>query len=133
MMTWMSLMMLLLSGGANELLDFVPTDAYWKAKEVTVSVQTISADLESLKADDTSKATAVRRLMAIRTLGELKDKSALPALEKLTDSKEMFVADYAKRAIANIEGKPLVIGIPDNSAQMREKDLWMLPAKCGGV
>ena len=44
--------------------------------------------------------------VALRTLGELKDNSALPALQKNLDSKEAFVAEYAQRAIAQIEGKP---------------------------
>ncbi len=42
--------------------------------------------------------------MAIRTPGELKD-AALTEPRLLT-SKELFVADYARRAIALIEGKP---------------------------
>jgi hypothetical protein len=50
---------------------------------------------------------AVRRLMAIRTLGERKEKSALPTLKALIDSKDLFVSDYALRAVANIEGNKL--------------------------
>jgi hypothetical protein len=133
MVAMMSMLMLLLGGGGNQLLDYIPSDAYWKAKEIEMTAPAIAADLQSLSADDASKATAIRRLMAIRTLGELKDKSAVEALQKLTDSKEMFVADYANRAIANIEGKPMAAARPDNSAEMREKDLWTLPQNCGAV
>lgn len=171
-------------GGANELLDYVQSEAYWKAKNVTPSVETltamivanpkaedISALIKQLGDDDFEKreaATAaiakkgpgviaqlkeatksadaevsdratrliaqlsggdtdptVHKLMIIRGLGETKDKAALPALAGLVDSKEPFVAEHAKRAIAKIEGKPFVAGM--TTAQTFEKDVWMLP------
>lgn len=78
-----------------------------------------------------TKSGQVRRLMAIRTLGELKDKSALPALQKLTDSKEQFVADYANAAIASINGTPYTR--PGATAEQRASDVAMLPAEVGAV
>ncbi len=74
-------------------------------------------------------AQKIRRLMAIRTVGESKDKEALPHLQKLLDSKEPFVADYARRAIASIEGKPYKRELAPASPE----DLWLLPAGCGVV
>jgi hypothetical protein len=53
------------------------------------------------------KERDVRRLMAIRTLGERKEKTALPTLKALIDSKDLFVSDYALRAVAQIEGNKL--------------------------
>src|SRR5690349_1598070 len=91
--------MLLGGSSGNELLDLIPTDAYWKAKAVDVSVANIMLELNSIKPDDTSKETAVRRLMAIRTLGELKNADAIPTLKSQLDSKEMFVTAYAQRAL----------------------------------
>src|SRR3954451_23334635 len=41
-----------------------------------------------------AKPREIRRLMAIRTLGNLKDAKALPALTALTSSAEPFVAEY---------------------------------------
>lgn len=78
-----------------------------------------------------SKANEVRRLMAIRALGERKEASAVPALKALLDSKEMFVADYAARAIAQIENKPL----PSRGARAADmkNDLALLPENCGIV
>ncbi len=78
-----------------------------------------------------SKAAEVRRLMAIRTLGELKDSSALPELKKLLDSKTLFEAEYAARAIASIEGKPAIA----RAALTKEmkSDLALLPQNCGLV
>jgi len=76
----------------------------------------------------TAKIAAVRRLMAIRTLGELKKPEALPVLEELTKSQEMFVSEYARRAIATIGGKSFEK--PALSDEQRAADLWLLPADC---
>src|SRR5438874_8131953 len=97
--------MLLGGSPGNELLDLVPTDAYWKSKDVEITVPNIMLELNSIKTDDTAKATAVRRLMAIRTLGELKGADAVTSLKAQLDSKEMFVADYSQRALDAIQGK----------------------------
>ena len=48
---------------------------------------------------------AVRRLMAVRALGELKDAKALPFLQSQLASSEMFMADYAQIAIGAIKGE----------------------------
>lgn len=74
-------------------------------------------------------AAAVRRLMAIRTLGELKNAKALPVLRTLLKAKETFVADYAGRAIATIEGK----ADPRGAASDAADDVWLLPAGCALV
>jgi len=77
------------------------------------------------------KGPAVRRLMAIRALGELKQRDALPILKPLLKSKTLFEAEYARAAIAAIEGKPFTRpGLP---AKERMKDVWLLPANCGVV
>src|SRR5689334_11686534 len=137
----LTLFFALLTGGANDLLDFASSDAYWKAKNVTVSVEQLLGEIKPPAAADVSKliktlgsgayaeredatkkllasrtaalpdlekaaqdpdpevsnrsrmlaerirlnskATDVRRLMAIRTLGERKEASSLPALRGL--------------------------------------------------
>ena len=125
--------MTLLGGGSgNELLDLVPSDAYWKAKEVEMTAPNLMLELNSIKADDTSKATAIRKLMAIRGLGELKSADAVASLKTQLDSKEMFVAEYAQRALDAVEGKApnKFSGVPPD--QMK-KDLYMLPEHCGAV
>src|SRR6185436_2471792 len=73
--------------------------------EVAASVKTLIADISAA-----SKKNAVRRLMAIRTLGELKKPEGLAALRPLLNAKQMFVAEYAARSIAQIEGKPVSAG-----------------------
>ena len=73
----------------------------------------------------------VRRLVAIRTLGELKDKAAIPALEKLKKSDRPFESELARRAIDQINGK--AYQPPKYEKQHREADLAMLPADVGVV
>ena len=77
------------------------------------------------------KADAVRRLVAIRTLGELKKRDALGTLRPLLKSKAQFEADYAAAAIAAIEGK--TYRRADTLAKAAAKDPWLLPADCGIV
>lgn len=71
----------------------------------------------------------IRRLMAIRTLGELKDRQALPLLRSELDSPDMFAADYAAAAIDAIEGRP---HRPRRTTAARE-DVWLLPVDCRAV
>ena len=75
---------------------------------------------------------AAARLMAIRTLGELKDAKALPVLRGLAESKVPFEAEYARVAIAAIEGKPAPKLVRPSSQPTRD-DLWLLPKNCGVV
>ena len=102
--------------------------------------------------------TKVRRLMAIRTMGELKDSAAVPILRPLTDSKERFVAEYARNAIAEIQAKanapagpatthpaastaPAATSVTDDDATQPAgttqpaagEDVWLLPAACRAV
>jgi len=71
---------------------------------------------------------AVRRLMAIRALGELKARPALGVLKGLLASKTPFEADYAAAAIAAIEGKAYKRPAP--AAKTLAGDIWRLPAGC---
>jgi hypothetical protein len=67
--------------------------------------------------------------MAIRTLGEIKNAGALPALRALAGAKAPFEAEYAQAAIAAIEGKPYIR--PKPPAEVLAKDPFLLPAGCG--
>src|SRR4051794_34330076 len=124
--------MLLGGSPGNQLLDLIPTDAYWKSKSIEITVPNVMLELNSIKPDDTSKEMAVRRLMAIRTLGELKSADAIATLKTQLDSKEMFVASYAQRALNAIDGKPAPgsSGVPPDRMKA---DLYMLPEHCGAV
>jgi hypothetical protein len=77
------------------------------------------------------KTSAARRLMAMRTLGELRHRDAIGPLRKLLKSESPFVADFAAQAIARIEGKPVIRRRPTRAEL--DEDLWILPAKCAAV
>lgn len=73
------------------------------------------------------KAAQVRKLMAIRTVGEKKFKDAEPELKKLLESKEPFVADYARTALARLAGQePAARPLLD--AKTRASDVKIMPA-----
>jgi len=187
--TWVVMMTALLSTGGNDLLDYLPTANYWKAKNVVVSVETMTEQLKAVPAADVAqlledlgspqpsvrdqatgriralgpaavpalkdaaqhgspeivgkakslideiqtadKAASVRRLIAIRTLGELKDAKALPVLQLQTQSSELFIADYASAAIAAINGTPY--SRPGATPEELKSDPLLLPANCGIV
>ncbi|HVX84141.1 MAG TPA: HEAT repeat domain-containing protein [Phycisphaerae bacterium] len=77
-----------------------------------------------------AKSRDMERLMAIRTLGEKKEQSALAALKEAEKSKEPFVADYALRAVEEIEGQPVT---PVDHRGELEKDVWLMPKDTGTV
>jgi len=76
-----------------------------------------------------ARTAAVRRLMAIRTLGEMRARDALPLLRRLHDAPEPFVAEYADRALARIEGRAPA----SRPAADFRADIDLLPARCGIV
>ena len=183
-----TLISFLLGAGGGDLLDYLPTEAYWKAKQVNVTVETLTADLRptpvaevtdlitQLSSPDAAvrdaaaakiraagpgaipalqqetesdvietsrrakaliqeitadtKPASVRRLMAIRTLGERKERAGLDVLRPLLESKEPFVAEYAARAVALIDGKSPGRPRPDDALR---QDLWLLPATTAAV
>jgi hypothetical protein len=175
--------------GGRDLLDLMPTDAYWQAKHVAVTVGQLEADagptvppehldllihdlqapefktrdaakrkiyamgpaaLPTLKGEEASndpevktvatelvtrleaheKEREVRRLMAIRTLGERKEQGAVELLKGLEGSKELFVSEYAARAVARIEGKEFAV--PDRRAAVAG-DLKVVPGEASIV
>jgi hypothetical protein len=187
----LSLLLCLLTGGGNDLLDYLPTESYWHEKKVEVTVdqmiaqladkpgQDVTALVKDLASPDAAKRDdaamklravgpsaikslqdasqspdvelrrgartvlrqiqadeiehGVRRLMAIRTLGELGKPEAVPALRPLLQSKELFVAEYAQAAIDRIEGKPASASTSRAVAPRVADDVWMLPAECKTV
>ena len=135
--SWSMLLLALLNGGGNDLLDYLSVKAYWQAKSVAITTEGMVTELKAAeKAEGAQplggpKARAVRRLMATRALGELKDPNALGALKKMVDSKELFESEYAQRAIAAIEGKTFKDSAP--TAKEMQSDVWLLPSTCGAV
>ena len=99
------------------------------AESKDAEVAAVAGDLVK-RLGERGQARAIRRLMAIRTLGERKEKGALPLLNSLKDSKELLVGDYARRAIAQINGEKLE---PVNLWAKLEGDLALLPADAAVV
>ncbi len=132
-MSWMMMLMMMLTtqGSVNDALDVLDSKAYWQPAKVEMTVDSIAAQLDAKVEGETAQAASVRKLMAIRALGELKDKAALAKLKPLLDDKSPFVADYAKRAIAEIEGKPCVRA--EATKEQLSSDLALLPSGCGVV
>ena len=185
------LMILLLAlggGDGNEMLNYLPTQPYWKIKGVEVSAGTMLAELaphpkadasalvprlgadsfearekasaeiraigpdalpalrkalESESAEIRNRANTlirelaggtrhreIRRLMAIRTLGELRALEAETALRPLLESAEPFVAAYARTALASIRGQKADATAAPGGA---DRDLALLPAGLGVV
>jgi hypothetical protein len=189
--SFLTLVLCLLTGGGNDLLDYLPTEAYWAHKQVNISLETMTeqlaqpavqdvaalvADLgspdaaardaaalklreigpaalpqlreaaESPDAEVRRRARAlarqvggdavaqgVRRLMAIRTLGELGKLEAVETLQPLLKSEALFVAEYAQAAIDAIEHKRPAVSEGRAPAASVVGDVWMLPAQCRAV
>ncbi|MFI4859686.1 MAG: hypothetical protein ACIAXF_03275 [Phycisphaerales bacterium JB063] len=110
-------------GGGSDLLDYVPADFYWE--QHSVLAVTPEAMMNVLADDD---ADDIDRLMAIRTLGELGDESALAVLGPLVDSNAPFVGNYARRSIAWLSG---VDPEPASAVTLDQldADLALLPAE----
>lgn len=190
--SFLTLVLCLLTGGGNDLLDYLPTEAYWAHKRVAaISVETMTAQLAQPGAQDVAALVAelgspdaaardaaavklrevgpaalpqlreaaespdaevrrraralarqvggeavaqgVRRLMAIRTLGELAKPQAVATLKPLLKSEELFVAEYAQAAIDAIERKRPAVSEGRAPAAAVLDDVWMLPAQCRAV
>lgn len=103
----MLLMLLFGNEGGNEALDYVDSKTYWQHQGIEMQVESLLKEIDtpSLDKDAPPKAAEIRKLLAIRSLGELKSKKALGSLLKLAESRELFVSDYAKEAIATINGE----------------------------
>ena len=129
----MILMFLSSSGGFNELLDLTEPEAYFKSQGIEYKVDALIGVLEEPRTKDVSKLKAqeVKQLLAMRGLGAMKDKEALPALKAAAEKKTLFFKDYAGEAIASIEGAEY--SAPSASADDLKSDLALLPEGVGLV
>jgi len=73
----------------------------------------------------------IRRLMAIRTLGQLDDPAGADVLRPLVVSEEPFIARHARIALAAITDEPY--DMPGPADVVMDSDLWLLPADVGFV
>ena len=127
----MLLAMMATQGSVNDALDLVDSKTYWRQAKVEMTVDALAAQLYAKVDGETMPAAATRWLMAIRALGELKQKAALKSLLPLLQNKSPFVADYAKQAVSAIEGAEF--RREEASREKLESDLALLPSGCGAV
>jgi len=94
--------------------------------------QTVNAAKELIAQIITeSQPAAVRRLMAIRALGESGDPAAVAVLTPLLKSTELFEADYAATAIATLHHEAW--SRPPAAAAECAADAWRFPGDCAVV
>jgi len=115
------LMMVLGMGAGGDLLDYMSSDYYWQMQGVAVA----NAD-EMHRILDNAQADPTAKLMAIRSLGEMKDQASLAKLEPLVNSNEPFVGMYTRRSIAWIKGADPE-SVPPVAAELLAKDVALLP------
>jgi hypothetical protein len=172
---------------SNDLLDYVPTAAYWRLQQVNPTPAAMAAELAetsdaaaaafideisnpdpqtrsqarrnlaglgrkalpllraAMEGGDPetmatsreliaqisaqSKPKAIRRLMAIRALGESGDAGALAVLAPLLKSTEPFEAEYAAAAMSALRRRRPP-DRPSAAAADRAADAWHIPADC---
>lgn len=126
------LMMMFGGMGGNEVLDYVDTKVYWEIQgvEMTGEAMILEVKKPGVREGGGAKAKDVRRLMAIRTLGEMKEKKGVEVLREMLESEEMFVAGYAREGLGMIEGK--VVDYPKTDAKVAT-DLALMPEGTGVV
>ncbi|MFW6108384.1 MAG: hypothetical protein ACOC8D_01090, partial [bacterium] len=101
----MLIVLLTSGGGGNDLLDYMPLDAYWKMKGVEVTVERMTAELttekpanlDQLVADLGARDYATREeaTRKLRALGP----AALPALKGAAQSEDPEVRTRAEKLI----------------------------------
>ena len=119
--------------GVTEFLDLTDSTIYFEAKGIDYRVGNLVEIVEApaTRKLDQEKPQEIAKLMAMRGLGALGDKAALPALQKVLESKHRFYPEQARAAIAQIEGNQYVRPAADAAAM--ESDLALLPAGLGVV
>jgi len=116
-------------GGGQQLSDYIPTEAYWQIK----AIETDPATLRRLAlAEAVDPASRLRRIMAIRTLGERREADAADLLRDAADSDDPAAAREARAALARVTGRPPASEWPDITAALRD-DLALIPAGAAAV
>lgn len=109
-------------------------EAAERAKAIIAAVSRPADDPKAIIAAVSRPAdeTGFRRLMAIRALGETQAVAARDELKTLTNSEDLFVAEYAQRALATINGKKPPARGTVKPKVLRE-DVLRLPKESGLV
>src|SRR3954454_7148666 len=105
MVSLFALIVALFSGGAGDLLDVVPTDAYWRTRNVPVAVDRLLVELRPTEVAEVPKLiatlgngnyaereTAARAILAAGP-------AAIPVLEKAADDPDAEIANRTKTLV----------------------------------
>src|SRR5687767_10266967 len=100
--SFLTLILCLLTGGGNDLLDYVPTEAYWKEKGVAASVEAMlkelpehaGEDVQALIADLGSADAETRDKAALR----IREVGRSAAMAPLAEAAESPDAEVRRRA-----------------------------------
>jgi hypothetical protein len=138
------LVMLALTGGgtANDLAAWLNGEDYFKSRQIDMKIEKM---IELANTPPTTAKASIAQLLAVRWLGEhpaeaKKDKNVRELLVQIALGKKNvdaqgFARDYAQRALALIDAKPVpTVEIPKNS--MSEEAARWFPEQCtffGGV
>ncbi len=148
-MSFVSMWMMLISAGlgqqgSNQLIDYIPVDAYWQSKGVAVNVANMTAELkpsapvaaldaeaiqalrEAAGSKDPAIAQTAKAMLAKQfTGGQSQKVRRLMAIKALAGMDE-------PAAKAALEGEDLTVVAAPN-AEARAKDVGLLPAEVGVV
>ena len=101
--SYVTLTLCLLTGGGNDLLDYLPTEAYWAEKQVGVSVEAMVAELADKPGQDVAaliaelgSPDAATRDEAVLKIREIGGVEALPALAEAAESPDAEVRRRAR-------------------------------------
>jgi hypothetical protein len=116
------------SGGIQtDLLSFIDPADYFASRRVDLRAGNM---LELASASPTDAQSAVRQLLAVRWLGENKDRlgehqeAVRQSLVRLARGPDGFAADYAQTALARIDGKPVPVPRAAPNDALREALEW---------
>jgi hypothetical protein len=135
--SWLGTFMLLVSGGGNvtnDLVSLIDADTYFKSRRIEAN----AGGLAELARKDPANAKAqISQLLALRWLGEhpdavKKDPQIRALLQNVAEGKTAqdplgFARHYARRALAQVDGKPVRFPpVPENT--LRTDALKWFPA-----
>src|SRR5580700_10391888 len=104
-------------GGSNDLLDYVPTNAYWQSKQVQITLDTMTAELVEPAAPDVSsliddlsnpdpqvRSSAGKKLIAM-------GRKIIPQLWGAVNNGDPETSNQARQLIGQIDvaSKPMLI------------------------
>jgi len=112
------LLIVLLSGGTRDLVSLIDAEDFFSLRKVDVQGDKLAFTAAKGAPD------SVRRLLAIRLLGERKDAASRATLEEIVRTGKGFDKVYAETALAALDGKPAPKSAPVAGSVSGEGLAW---------